>query len=435
MQRNCTAFLFFFLSLPAFGQVDASSEILLGNVASAPGSSGIESGRYKVKAPEKKPEKKPKSGALPAKKVGTNSNNSDEQLNQATSVVVTPTTTLDAKPSTVAETSETKAPVNPEAKPPPATSTKVDAKKKPTLSPAPSEMEKILFSKSATEKPVEKTAETAPTPEIEEPTVTEQVKDLVLGNQQPAVEAYKEQIHPDDIRMNRIEINIKPGVLSNTSKSSYSYRDYSSFSPKILLGAQFWLTPFLGIYGDYTTTMGADVAGEGSTRSRIMAQDEWTELGLDVRKFFGMSRKSNSIQFGIHLSEYKFSVPGDEIYRLKLKSSGFGLHLLNRIPVAPSYSWIVGGKLMPRIQHAEIETGLTASSGSTGESSRIELMVGGEFKMSRQNQIVWDVTAAFEKNQFGGQASAIDPETGSKPKGVSVENTFILISFGYRWGQ
>jgi hypothetical protein len=62
-------------------------------------------------------------------------------------------------------------------------------------------------------------------------------------------------------------------------------------------------------------------------------------------------------------------------------------------------------------------------------------MFGGEFKLARQNQITWGCTSSFEKNQFNGQANLVDPERGSAPKGVSVENSFFLFSLGYRWGQ
>jgi hypothetical protein len=268
-----------------------------------------------------------------------------------------------------------------------------------------------------------------------EPSVADQVRDLVLGNHSEAIEAYKEQIHPDDIRVNRIEVTVAPGVVSNQSKSSYSFRNYSTFSPKVSLGANFWLTPFMGLYGDYTTTMGSDVSSDAGTGSRVSAQHEWTEIGFDVRKFFGMSRKSNSLQFGLHMSEYKFTVPGDEMHRVNLRSSGVGVHLLTRVPVAPSYAWVFGGKLMPRVQHTEMATGLDLSSGEAGESTRVDFIIGGELKLARQNQIIWNLTTSFEKNQFNGQANVVDPERGTAPKGVSVENSFVLFSLGYRWGQ
>ncbi len=413
----------------ASAQMDLSSELLLKPSAQPPETSGLESGRYKVKKNAQSPAsademtiKLKKVKSLPGKKVSGSEVSLDKDMGKNTLVVVPPTTSSTTTTTTTSSTTSTLKTV---AKPE-------------------SEMSKILFSQPAPEKPVvakpvdkgeSETSVAVDVPAPVEPSVTDQVRDLVMGNGSQEVEAYKEQVHPDDIRINRIEVNIMPGLISNQSKSNYSFRNYNTFSPKISLGASFWLTPFMGLYGDYTTSMGSDVVSDGGVGSRISAVQEWTELGFDIRKFFGMSRKANSLQFGIHMSEYKFTVPGDDTHRVNLRSSGIGLHLLTRIPVAPSYSWVFGGKLIPRVQHSEIGTGVDLSSGQTGESTRVDLMVGGEFKLARQNQIVWNLTSSFEKNQFNGQANITDPERGVAPKGVSVENTFVIFSLGYRWGQ
>jgi hypothetical protein len=411
------SFLILISLIPLCGQAqfDPSTELLLRPAnLSTPKSSGLESGRYKVKKPSK---------SLPGKKVSGTEVDSSAQVNKEAAVVIPGTTTTTTTSSTTTST---------QALPTTTATLKTVKSKNP-------EMEKLLFAPKAEVVPaqvVEKSADNVETkPEVEEPAVADQVRDLVMGNEQPVVEAYREQIHPDDIRLNRIELDVLPGVISNSSKSSYSFRNYNTFAPKVLIGAHFWMTPFLGFYGNYTTSMGGDIEDDPSTRSRSTAQHEWSEIGLDIRKFFGMSRKSNSLQFGLHFSEYKFTVPGDDMNRVSLRSSGIGLHLLSRIPVAPSYAWIFGGKIIPRVQHSELGTGISLSSGSTGESTRLDLIFGGEFKMARQNQIAWDITTSFEKNQFGGQADLNDPETGSRPKGVSVENTFVIFSLGYRWGQ
>jgi hypothetical protein len=372
--------------------------------------------------------------ALPGKKVSGSEVSLEKDLDKTTSVVVSPT----PAPTTSTSTTTTST-----------TSTTTKAASKPQ-----SEVGKLLFSdvpavqKSPTvkiespkapeaipEQPAVPTSSLQESAEPFEPSVTDQVRDIVLGGQPELVEAYKDQVHPDDIRMNRIEVTVAPGVISNQSKSNFSYRNYNTFSPKVSLGANFWLTPFMGLYGDYTTSMGSDVVSDSGAGSRVSAQHEITEIGFDVRKFFGMSRKSNSLQFGLHLSEYKFTVPGDDTHRVSLRSSGLGLHLFTRIPVAPTYSWVFGGKLIPRVQHSELATGVDLSSGQGGESTRVDLMFGGEFKLARQNQITWGFTSSFEKNQFNGQANMADPERGSAPKGVSVENGFFLFSLGYRWGQ
>jgi hypothetical protein len=270
---------------------------------------------------------------------------------------------------------------------------------------------------------------------VQQPTVVEQVKDLVADKDQPLIEAYKEQIHPDDTRLNQIEIDILAGAMSNSSASNYSYRNYNTISPQMSIGARLWMTPFLGLHGQYLTSIGADVISDAATRSRTTVQHEKTEIGFDLRRFFGMSRKANSLQYGLLFSEYKLAVPGTETHRVSIRSSGLGINLSARIPVAPTYAWTFGGKLIPRVQHKEQATGIDLSSGGLGESSRFDLSIGGEFKMVRQSQIIWELSVSHEKNQFNGQANFADPETGQKPMGVSVSNTLTVFSLGYRWGQ
>ena len=88
-----------------------------------------------------------------------------------------------------------------------------------------------------------------------------------------------------------------------------------------------------------------------------------------------------------------------------------------------------------RCADSELATGLDLSSGAKGESVRLDLSLGGEFKMSRENQIIADITGSLERNQYNGQANQTDPETGVRPRGVFVDNTFVIFSLGYRWGQ
>lgn len=383
---------YFYFFIPAlvfaqssWAQVDSTSILLLNSESSKiPAGGGLESGRYKI---------------LPSRSTSS-----------------APATATEPVPSTKLAQTKTK-----------------QKQQDPSSTPlASSELGKSLFSEPP---PPAKAEAPADDIEVQQPSMTDQLRGMVLGQDQPIVEAYKERVHPDDVRLNRIEIDIASGVFSNHSQSNYSFREYNSTAPQLKVGAQFWFTPFLGIYGDYMMSLGADVAGDPVTRSRVAAHHEWTEIGLDFRQFFGMSRKANSVEFGFHFSEYKLGVPSDDSDRVQLKSTGIGLHLSSRIPVAPSYAWILGGKLMPRVQHKEIETGVAASSGTSSESSRVDAFVGGEFKMSRQNQILWNLTSSFEKNQFQGTASLRDPSTGAEPRNVSVTNTVVVLSLGYRWGQ
>lgn len=392
--------LFFLISLltslAVQAQVDPSSELLLSSEKHK--SDAIETGRYQIRAPAQADTmkirlKKEKPGKLPGKKVKGRESMIDSMIEQSTSVVYSPSPVTT---STVTTTTTMKSVTT-------TTSTTTTTTTLPLI--------------------------------VEQPNLIEQVKSIVSDDEQPIIEAYKEQIHPDDVRLNQIEIAIKSGALSNTANSNYSFRNYSTFSPHMGIGGKLWLTPFLGLYGQYITSLGADISSDAGTGNHVSVQHEITEIGFDLRKFYGMSRKANSLQYGLFFSDYKMSVPGDDAHRVHLRSSGLGIKLSARVPVAPTYSWIFGGKLIPRVQHHERATGISLSSGSPGESTRVDLSLGGEFKMSRQSQIIWDLTISHEKNQFSGEASHTDPETGQKPKGVSVNNTLTIFSLGYRWGQ
>lgn len=266
-------------------------------------------------------------------------------------------------------------------------------------------------------------------------TVIENETFLLPGTDSDKIQAYVEQIHPDDVRLNRAELNIASGLIMNDARSNYSYRQYSTSSPHITFKGTFWLSPFMSLYGSYLNSVGSDMTANPANNSKIVAQHELTEFGLDLRKHYGLSRKSNSLSYGIFFSEYKLTVPGDSQYRVKLRSSGIGFKVGARLPVSPNYSWTIGGQLVPRVQTIETATALNLSSGSLGESSRFGINFGGEIKLTRFNQIYWILDGIVEKNQFNGQASVSDPETGVAPRGVGVDNRFLILSFGYRWGQ
>lgn len=463
----------------ANAQTDLSSEVLLSSGENAPPQeAGLQSGRYQIKpagsgnnssrSPQtadsemqirlKKNGKAPLAKAptkLPGKKVPNKSLQDDTQMQ--TSVVVTPKAvppTLPQKDSSLAQSlfSPTATP-RPSIIPPPTTSTTTTSTTTSTTTMLPAvaaeartesmeplpplkKIESRADSAAPAEAPAPSSSVAESTPSVTKPNVTEPA---VIAEptvfDKPAVEAYKEQIHSDDIRMNQIEIDIMPGVVNNDSRADYSFRNYSTFSPAILFGAEFWMSPFLGVYGNYMTSLGADIVSNDGQNARVPAKHEWTELGVDIRKFFGMSRRANSIEFGINYSEYKFTLPGDEPNRVRLKTAGFAFHFSTRIPTAPTYAWNFGGTIAPRLAHSEVGTGIDLQSGSSPETSRVSFDIGGEFKMARQNQVIWKFNVGFEKNQYVGPANQVDPETGITPSGVSVRNTFTGFSLGYRWGQ
>lgn len=467
---SLSSMLLCLISIPAHAQLDPSTEVLLNSNLNEDQKAGLQSGRYeihptvdddgsfanertpaqenpskttttsaakstassneadfKIKLKKKKVAKKKSAQALPGKKISGEEKQMQDPIEGVT--VVTPATMpvipQPARPplavvkaqAAVTTTSTTLSTTT-------STSTTLPTKVAeavPAAVPIPSPAEPAI-------------PEPVPVKIDETPSWKEQLKELVYAPP-TEIQEYKERIHPDDNRLNQIEINLMPGVMSVNSKSNLDYRDYKTTAPAWLLGGEFWLTPFMGVYGSYTSTIGGDVIGDPSTNSHVSAQHEWTEIGFDLRKYFGMSRKANSVTFGVDYTSYKFTVPSDSTYREDLSSNAIGFHVQARMPVAPNYAWTFGARVAPRVNISEKNTALDLSSGSSPQAIRLGANVGGEFKLSREHQLIWQLSISYEKAKYGDQSSLPDPNTGSVVNGVSVDSTTTFLQFGYRWGQ
>ncbi len=271
--------------------------------------------------------------------------------------------------------------------------------------------------------------------EVVEPGIQEQAESLFSSKASKIYSFYREQIHPDDIRNNRVEIDIMPSMVYNDSQSNYSFRDYQSYFNALKFKSSVWFTPLIGVSGQILFSMAADLDAMAADRSRVSAKYEQMDLGVNFRKFFGVSRKASSLEFSILFSDHKMTVPSDTLSRVRIKSQGLGLGIKSRIPSTMNYAWVLGGTFFPRVQHAEEETGLAISSGSIAESSRVGLEFGGEYKFTRESQMIWSVGLVTERNIFDGAATVADPNSGATPSNVSVTNSTYLFSLGYRWGH
>ena len=269
----------------------------------------------------------------------------------------------------------------------------------------------------------------------EEPSLQEQAQSLFSAKAEKIREFYQEQVHPDDIRNNRVEIEFAPAAVYNDSQSNFSFRDYQSYFNALKVGANVWFTPLIGVEGQILFSFAGDLASNDGSDARVPAKYEMIDLGVNFRKFFGLSRKSNSLEMSLLYSEHKMSPPGDNESRSRLKSQGVGIGLKARLPTSANYAWTVGGSFFPRLTHTESEPGKDLSSGDPSESTRLGLEVGGEIKFTREAQVIWGLSASAERNLFDGQAALVDPSTGSTPSNVSVTNSFYMFSLGYRWGH
>lgn len=268
-----------------------------------------------------------------------------------------------------------------------------------------------------------------------EPSLGEQAQSLFSADATKIQNFYKEQIHPDDIRNNRMEIQFSPALVYNGSQANYSYRSFSSFFSAMDLAANVWMTPAIGLSGRFLFSFGASISGDSATSSTVPAKYEDLDVSLKFRRFFGLVRTAQSLEFDFIYNDFKMSTPSDNLYRPRLNSTGFGLKLISRIPSSIHHAWVFGGSFFPKLQHAEDRTGINIRSGGPVENTRLGLNFGSEFKFSRESQLVYDLAFSTERNSFDGAASPNDPEKGSAPSNVGVTNSFVMFSFGYRWGR
>lgn len=272
-------------------------------------------------------------------------------------------------------------------------------------------------------------------PAEQEPTITQQAQSIFAADPEKVLDFYQAQFDENDSRRNKIEISFAPSFITNESSSNYSFRDYRSVFTGMNLGANVWLTPAVGIGGNFMFSLGADTSGDAVTGTRSPARFEFLDAGLKFRQFFGFSAMSKSVQFDVLYSDYKMNVNADDAYRAKIKTSGLGLKMTLRLPSSNDVAWLVGGSFYPRLQHTESKAGVDVNSGNNTENVRVGVQLGSEVKLSRESLIFYEASMSSEKNMFDGTAKFADPATGLTPKNVSVTNTFYLFSVGYRWGN
>ncbi len=379
------------LTSPTFAQVDP----LLRSRGQAPEKEDLDSSRYSVRPTASKPVSAPVI---------------IQQGNNTTAIINTPSPKVEA-PIVAPKVVELKAA---EVKP-------ADAK------PVDSKSEEV---KSNGEKPVD-----AEVKSEAKAGVGEKVQDIILGGTQEEVDDYRKILHPYDTRLNLFELSIAPTYIYNNSGSSYWFHNYYTSGPGISISAVTWFSPFFGLQTSYLSSMSTGLRADTTGSKNLKIDHQWFESGLRFRKFFGISRKSSQLTFGIDYADYQLKVPSDATQRVSSKTSGVKLSIETSIPSSNTVSWTLGMHLMPRAKYAEKSTALDLKSGTSSETNGIGASVGGRYTFDRFNQIYWKLTHSVEKTMFSGTANTTDPLTSVTPEGVSITNSFTIFSFGYIWGN
>lgn len=269
-----------------------------------------------------------------------------------------------------------------------------------------------------------------------EPPITEQVTQIVLGGSIEEIEAFRDQLPPNDKRNNLVEISVAPAYVYTDSSSNYWYRDYYLSSPAYALGAQVWITPFFGVNMDMVSTLDSSMSASHDSSNRIKADQQWFNGGLRWRKFWGTGKKINTLSLGMDFAEYKLKVPATTVNRTQNKTSGIKLYLeASMYRNGSGDSWQMGASLIPRASHEEPSAGSAVKSGTSSNSTVISAWVGSETSFDRQVRVFWRLEEIIERNLFEGDATGPDPETGVTPNGVSVNQSTTMFIFGVRWGH
>jgi hypothetical protein len=391
--RNHLSLVFLFtFANQAFAQLD--STILLRPSGKSPSKQTLDSTRYKIRAPESR---------------------RDDTDEKPGAMIPTPV----KKPSKVQPTEVT-----------------VPSQSEPIPSPVPSESQPAEKTEPTpqTSSATSVTPEPAPAPNGEPAPVpvTQQVRDLFLGEQEE-INEYKSKIHPQDPRANVVQISMAPAYYYNSSASSYSYRRYNSNGPAMGLGMNLWLTPFFGVQSRYFTNMSSSIRSGPSNMAP--AEMQTLEAGIRFRKHFGTSRKSSYITWGLDYHDARTKIGKESTTSVGTKSYGLGLALEAVVPVTTGYAHTLQVNAYPRLKHGESATGVSIRSGDKSETNAIGFGLGGQWTLDRRNQIFWKAQYTVERNQFKGDASDADPVTGNTPSGVSVTNSTGVIYFGFSWGS
>lgn len=271
--------------------------------------------------------------------------------------------------------------------------------------------------------------------EGKEGSVGENMRDMIVGGSNDDLDRYRSYLAPDDIRRNRVELELAPLFIYNDSKSDYYYRNYNTATPGGRIGLNVWFTPFFGVATSYEKTFLGSTKKDVSGASQIPFMDQWLQIGLRFRRYTSFSILSPSLTLGVDYCEYQKKVPVDDLRHAKLSTAGLLLSAQSQIPTSENFSWVVGLEYMPIANHQELPTGSVIKSGEKVETFRMGISVGPEFKLNRANRLHFKIREVYERNSFTGSANTADPHTGEMPENINVTNNFLFFEVGYIWGN
>lgn len=271
---------------------------------------------------------------------------------------------------------------------------------------------------------------------IEEPGILDQARSLLANDKEDKIDDfYRDYIQKSDPRLNKVEIDFAPGYTAIDSRSNFSYRNYQSSFSSMLLGSNVWLSPGIAITGAMRFSLGGSLRADPTNGSMDAVRDESFELGFRLRHFFGLLPTSKSVEFSALYLDHAFNVSNDSTSHPRTRTSGFVGGVKAILPTSADHAFMVGGRFGPRLRHQEFSTSVSVDSGNSAENILFGLDLGGELRLNRKNELIYSFGMSTERNLFSGSASRQDPQSGQTPSNVTVTNTVLNFSLGYRWSH
>lgn len=267
-----------------------------------------------------------------------------------------------------------------------------------------------------------------------DPTLEENVRAIVTEEDPDSLVIYKKQIHPNDVRRNKLEIDIRLGQASKTSKSEFRFKDYSFSSPNVGIRARFGLTPMVSFVGDFSSLVSGNIPYI-SKSTLIGVVDETSYFGLHYRKYQGLSRRASSFEIGLGYLDSQFRVPKSVTERIGQSTSGLDLNGTLRVSNAVNHTLLFSVKVAPALKAKEPASQSLISSGKSKSSYLIGASIGGEYFLERRRQITWNFGWEEMVARYSGSATPADPLSNQVMSDVKVSETLIHLSVGYRWGH
>jgi hypothetical protein len=239
----------------------------------------------------------------------------------------------------------------------------------------------------------------------------------------------------DPRRVNLLEIDVAPAYIYTNSDSNYYFRRYNSAGSAFGIQAKVWLNPDFAVHANFLGSLDGHVTDSLSGSKNVAATQQWFDVGIRSRKFFGTTVLAPTLALGLDYSEYQLRVPADAVYRGRLTSTGAVVSLEAEVPTSGAHAYQMRIGFAPKLMHSEAAAATNFQSGSGVDANSVEIGIGSRLRFDREHAVFWSLTHIVEKNLFSGKASVADPQTATIPSGVAVTNSMTILRLGYTWGN